>query len=93
MAGDDAMSPQTPTPAGHGAVANGAPSSYAARHNLPSHFIGGNSLDVAPPGPVRDFVASNDGHTPITSVRVHGVLASWDGSRWEQRLNETHSLD
>lgn len=77
MAGDDAMSPQTPTPAGHGAVANGAPSSYAARHNLPSHFIGGNSLDVAPPGPVRDFVASNDGHTPITSVLIanNGIAA------------------
>jgi hypothetical protein len=49
-------------------VLNGAPSGYAAKHNLPAHFIGGNTLDVAAPSAVKDFVASHDGHTVITSV-------------------------
>lgn len=50
-------------------LVNGHASSYAAKHNLPSHFIGGNHLEVAPASLVKDFVASNDGHTVITSVR------------------------
>lgn len=41
--------------------------------NLPSHFIGGNHLEVAPPSNVKDFVASNDGHSVITSVRVYSI--------------------
>lgn len=50
--------------------------SYSAKHNLPSHFIGGNHLKAALSGRVKDFVAHNDGHTVITSVsgrqsRVH----------------------
>jgi hypothetical protein len=49
-------------------VLNGAPSAYAAKHNLPAHFIGGNRLDVAASSAVKDFVASHDGHTVITSV-------------------------
>jgi len=49
--------------------ANGAPSSYAAKHDIPSHFIGGNELSQAPPSKVKDFVGSNDGHTVITNVR------------------------
>ena len=49
-------------------VANGYASSLAAKANLPSHFIGGNNLDVAPVGVVKDFVAKNDGHSVITSV-------------------------
>lgn len=44
------------------------PSSYAARFNIPDHFIGGNRLEAAPPSAVKDFVAENDGHTVITSV-------------------------
>lgn len=36
--------------------------------SLPSHFIGGNRLEAAPPGAVRDFVATHGGHTVITSV-------------------------
>lgn len=43
-------------------------SSYAAKHKLAPHFIGGNSLDVAPPSKVKDFVAAHDGHSVITSV-------------------------
>jgi acetyl-CoA carboxylase/biotin carboxylase 1 len=45
--------------------------SYAAKHNLADHFIGGNRLENAPAGPVKDFVASHDGHTVITNVRAH----------------------
>ena len=52
-------------------VMNGAPSAYAAKHNLPVHFIGGNALEVAAPSVVKDFVASHDGHTVITSVSSH----------------------
>ena len=48
---------------------NGSSSSYASRHNLADHFFGGNNLSVAAPGGVKDFVAANDGHTVITSVR------------------------
>lgn len=43
--------------------------SYAAKHNLPAHFIGGNHLEAAAPSKVKDFVAAHDGHTVITSVR------------------------
>lgn len=50
--------------------ANGHPTSYAAKHDLPPHFIGGNVLSKAPPSKVKDFVAANDGHTVITNVRV-----------------------
>lgn len=42
--------------------------SYAERHNLADHFIGGNRLDNAPASKVKDFVAQNDGHTVITNV-------------------------
>lgn len=42
--------------------------SYSAKFNLPAHFIGGNHLAVAPPGLVKDFVASHDGHTIIEKV-------------------------
>lgn len=42
--------------------------SYAAKHNLADHFIGGNKLENAAAGPVKDFVASHDGHTVITNV-------------------------
>ena len=48
---------------------NGHGSSYAAKHNLAAHFIGGNHLEAADQGPVKDFVAAHDGHTVITSVR------------------------
>ena len=50
-------------------VVNGHKGSYSAKHNLAAHFIGGNHLEAAPPGKVKDFVAANDGHTVITSVR------------------------
>ncbi|RCH96152.1 acetyl-coenzyme-A carboxylase [Rhizopus azygosporus] len=38
--------------------------------NLPSHFLGGNSLDTAPQGPVRDFVEAHEGHTVISKVLI-----------------------
>lgn len=53
---------------------NGHPSSYAAKHNLPSHFIGGNELSKAPPSKVKDFVTEHDGHTVITNVSCTSPL-------------------
>lgn len=50
---------------------NGHPSSYAAKFDLPSHFIGGNELSQAAPSKVKDFVAAHDGHTVITNVSRH----------------------
>ncbi|KAF7879899.1 uncharacterized protein EAF02_007536 [Botrytis sinoallii] len=52
-------------------------SSYAARHNLADHFIGGNKLENAPAGKVKDFVAASDGHTVITNVLIanNGIAA------------------
>ncbi|KAI9799947.1 MAG: Acetyl-CoA carboxylase [Sarcosagium campestre] len=57
-------------------VVNGT-STYAAKHNLPEHFVGSNHLDAAPAGPVKDFVARNNGHTVITSVLIanNGIAA------------------
>lgn len=49
--------------------------SYAAKHNLAPHFIGGNRLENAPPSKVKDFVASHDGHTVITNVRFLALSA------------------
>lgn len=47
---------------------NGHVSSRAAKYNLPSHFIGGNHLEVAAPSNVKDFVDQHDGHSVISSV-------------------------
>ena len=47
---------------------NGHPSSYSANYDLAPHFIGGNELSKASPSKVKDYVASNDGHTVITNV-------------------------
>jgi acetyl-CoA carboxylase/biotin carboxylase 1 len=52
------------------APVNGHDSSSADKYNLPSHFIGGNHLDVAPPSSVKDFVANHGGHSVITSVSL-----------------------
>jgi acetyl-CoA carboxylase / biotin carboxylase 1 len=53
---------------------NGYPSSYAAKFDLPSHFIGGNELSKAPPSKVKDFVTANDGHTVVTNVSIGSFL-------------------
>ena len=64
-----------------GAATNGvdaaASSSYSAQFNLAPHFIGGNHLNAAAPGKVKDFVAANDGHTVITNVLIanNGIAA------------------
>ncbi|KAG8788142.1 acetyl-coenzyme-A carboxylase [Serendipita sp. 397] len=49
----------------------------ATEHQKVAHFIGGNSLDVAPPGRVRDFVTEHGGHTVITKVLIanNGIAA------------------
>ncbi|KAI0072645.1 acetyl CoA carboxylase [Panus rudis PR-1116 ss-1] len=46
-------------------------------HSKVAHFIGGNSLDKAPAGPVTDFVRSHGGHTVITKVLIanNGIAA------------------
>jgi len=39
--------------------------------------VGGNSVESAAPGPVKDFVAQNGGHTVITSILIanNGIAA------------------
>ena len=64
-------------------LANGHASSYAAKHNLPAHFIGGNHLGAAESSRVKDFVASHDGHTVITSV----------SSLFHQNSNKARTVD
>ncbi|KAK0666538.1 acetyl-CoA carboxylase [Cercophora samala] len=51
--------------------------SYAEKHKIASHFIGGNRLENAPPSKVKDFVANHDGHTVITNVLIanNGIAA------------------
>ena len=41
---------------------------YAEKHKVADHFIGGNKLENASPSKVKDFVAAHDGHTVITNV-------------------------
>ncbi|KAK3368719.1 acetyl-CoA carboxylase [Podospora didyma] len=51
--------------------------SYAEKRKVAAHFIGGNKLSNAPSSKVKDFVASNDGHTVITNVLIanNGIAA------------------
>ncbi|KAK7755343.1 acetyl-coenzyme-A carboxylase [Diatrype stigma] len=51
--------------------------SYAEKHRVPEHFIGGNRLENAAPSKVKDFVAAHDGHTVITNVLIanNGIAA------------------
>lgn len=46
-------------PHSNGTVPISAPTSYSAKFKLADHFIGGNKLDNAAAGPVKDFVASH----------------------------------
>jgi acetyl-CoA carboxylase/biotin carboxylase 1 len=62
-------------------LTNGSTQSYAARHKLADHFIGGNKLENAAPGLVKDFVAACDGHTVITNVRLNKTPRMGDGRR------------
>lgn len=48
--------------------------SYAEKHSIAPHFIGGNRLENAPASKVKDFVAQNDGHTVITNVSNLAIL-------------------
>ena len=65
---------------GNGAPRNGVvvphpngKATYAEKHKLAAHFIGGNRLENAPPSKVKDFIASHDGHTVITNVSLSGI--------------------
>jgi hypothetical protein len=60
---------------------------YAEKHRLASHFIGGNRLENAPPSKVKDFVAEHDGHTVITNVRR--LL----GTRLLAKMGSCHDTD
>ncbi|KAI9927648.1 hypothetical protein ASPWEDRAFT_176130 [Aspergillus wentii DTO 134E9] len=55
-------------------VTNGATNGHA---DIPSHFIGGNHLEAAPPSAVKDFVAQHHGHSVISSVLIanNGIAA------------------
>ncbi|KAK8048184.1 hypothetical protein PG994_009914 [Apiospora phragmitis] len=57
-------------------VSNGK-ASYAEKHRIADHFIGGNKLENAPSSVVKDFVAAHDGHTVITNVLIanNGIAA------------------
>ena len=66
-------------------TANGYGSSYAAKFDIPAHFIGGNILSKAPPSKVKDHVAEHDGHTVITNVscRKYGEFENLGISKLE----------
>ncbi|XXG96784.1 hypothetical protein Hte_003075 [Hypoxylon texense] len=57
-------------------VTNGK-ATWAEKHKVPEHFIGGNRLDKAPTSKVKDFVAAHDGHTVITNILIanNGIAA------------------
>ncbi|KAI1760675.1 acetyl-CoA carboxylase [Hypoxylon sp. FL1150] len=57
-------------------VSNGK-ASWAEKHKVHDHFIGGNRLDKAPTSKVKDFVATHDGHTVITNILIanNGIAA------------------
>ncbi|TCD69094.1 acetyl-coenzyme-A carboxylase [Steccherinum ochraceum] len=46
-------------------------------HSKVAHFIGGNTLEKAPTGPIADFVKTHGGHTVITKVLIanNGIAA------------------
>jgi acetyl-CoA carboxylase / biotin carboxylase 1 len=58
----------------NGAQTNGQYSSWQAKNQVSSHFIGGNHLDAAPPSSVKDFVQNSDGHSVITSVSIAEIV-------------------
>ncbi|KAG5984994.1 Acetyl-CoA carboxylase [Claviceps digitariae] len=62
---------------GHTVPVHNGEASYAEKHNIAEHFIGGNRLANAPSSKVKDFVAQHDGHTVITNVLIanNGIAA------------------
>jgi len=71
------MAPAVNGANGAKAQVNGVPSSWQAKHKVGAHFIGGSSLEKAPPSSVKDFVQASDGHSVITSVLIanNGIAA------------------
>lgn len=66
------MSDQSPSPSPSDSL------SYTTLHeNLPSHFLGGNSVLNAEPSKVRDFVRAHQGHTVISKILIanNGIAA------------------
>ncbi|KAI1104677.1 acetyl-CoA carboxylase [Jackrogersella minutella] len=74
------MSPSTNGTAVSGSrtvpITNGK-ASYAEKHKLPEHFIGGNRLENAAPSKIKDFVAAHEGHTVISNILIanNGIAA------------------
>jgi hypothetical protein len=68
-------------------------SSIPDKDTIPSHFIGGNNLDVAPPSAVKDFVANHGGHSVISSVSTQFIarhnLGWWKAARKKGRERKT----
>lgn len=60
---------------GQSAPSQNGDASYAEKHNIADHFIGGNKLANAPSSKVKDFVAQHDGHTVITNVSCERIDA------------------
>jgi hypothetical protein len=71
------------------AYTNGSPSSATAKHNVPSHFIGGSHLGAASPGKVKDFVAAHGGHTVITNVSNHSRVLVFHTKKETKKLIKT----
>jgi len=66
---------------------------YAEKHNIAAHFIGGNKLENAPESKVKDYVAKHDGHTVITNVsREDPLPADWPVGMGVTRLRLTCEL-
>ncbi|POR31389.1 Acetyl-CoA carboxylase [Tolypocladium paradoxum] len=66
--------PEAASIAGRMVPVNGN-ASYAERHKIADHFIGGNKLANAPASKVKDFVAQNDGHTSQVLIANNGIAA------------------
>ncbi|OLL26610.1 Acetyl-CoA carboxylase, partial [Neolecta irregularis DAH-3] len=51
--------------------------SQSPRPAVASHFLGGNSLEIAASSPVKDFIANSGGHTVISSILIanNGIAA------------------
>ncbi|KAF8141976.1 acetyl-CoA carboxylase [Boletus edulis] len=64
-------------------------------HSKVAHFIGGNSLDRAPAGRVKDFVQAYGGHTVITKVLIanNGIAAVKEIRSIRQWSYETFGTD
>lgn len=66
---------------GAGASQTNGKISYAEKHRIAPHFIGGNKIENAAASQVKDFVAAHDGHTVITNVSSRARAPEVRGNR------------